>query len=409
MSMIARCEQQTVRLGSWIAIAGASRFGFGLYVQNLAAFPSNVGVSEWWGSELAIRYCSGFVRRGLLGQVSWLMTGWLGHQASYVQVLSLLMAGAVLLLGFVLGVGLVRRCGWRVGLLILMAPVGWPVMLNHAGALFRKDALQVLLGALLLLLWRSISREQPNNRRFAGFFLIALLQILAVFNHEPFTLLILPCLAFAEFQKSASWFRSLLIVAPGLTSFIVAAIHRGNLSHVYCLAENLQGLGLLPVGALPGSSITELALSKPSFFTWDLSTVALAWSTVHFLVMSLAATASYVLLMSQSSVAYPLRKSACLWCIQLLAALPLFMATIDYGRWLAMMFCAGLFLILTVLPADKHVVIRPSMSAPILAQYSLIILELLVLPTHCCTYGFERIYALIPYSGLSIVKSMIHL
>ena len=293
MNLIARFEQPTLRLASWLAIAGALLFGLGLYIQNLAAFPSNVGVSEWWGSELAIRYCSGFVRRGLLGQVSWLMTGWLGHQASYVQVLSLLMAGAVLLLGFLLGVGLVRRCGWRVGLLILMVPVGWPVMLNHAGALFRKDALQVLLGAVLLLLWRSISREQSKNRRFAGFFLIALVQTFAVFNHEPFALLILPSLAIAEFQKSSSWFRSLLIVSPGLTSFLVAAIHRGNLSQVNCLAESLQGLGLLAPAARPGSSITELALSKPSFFTWDLSTAALSWSAGHFVVMSLAALASY--------------------------------------------------------------------------------------------------------------------
>ena len=82
MNLIARFQQETLRLASWLAIAGSLLFGFGLYVQNLAAFPSNVGVSEWWGSELAIRYCSGFVRRGLLGQVSWLTTGWLGHQAS---------------------------------------------------------------------------------------------------------------------------------------------------------------------------------------------------------------------------------------------------------------------------------------------------------------------------------------
>jgi len=406
MSMIARCEQQTLRLGSWLAIAGALLFGFGLYVQNLAAFPSNVGVSEWWGSELAIRYCSGFVRRGLLGQVSWLMTGWLGHQASYVQVLSLLMAGAVLLLGFVLGVGLVRRCGWRIGLLILMAPVGWPVMLNHAGALFRKDALQVLLGALLLLLWRSIAREQPKNRHLAGFFLIALVQILAVFNHEPFALLILPCLAIAEFQKSSSWFRSLLIVSPGLTSFLVAAIHRGNLSQVNCLAQSLQGLGLLAPAARPGSSITELALSKPSFFTWDLSTAALSWSAGHFVVMSLAALASYGLLMSSSGLAHPLRKAVGLWCLQLIAALPLFMATIDYGRWFAMIFCSGLFLVLIATrPRGNHSCVSVSGTLKT-SQVALILIELLVLPTHCCTYGIDRIYSVIPYAGLSAWKSL---
>ena len=409
MNLIARFQQQTLRVASWLAIAGALLFGLGLYVQNLAAFPSNVGVSEWWGSELAIRYCSGFVRRGLLGQVSWLTTGWLGHQASYVQALAVLMAGAVLLLGFVLAVWLVRRCGWRVGLLILMAPVGWPVMLNHAGALFRKDALQVLLGALLLLLWRSISREQLTGRRFAGLFLIAFVQIFAVFNHEPFALLILPCLAFAEFQKSASWFRSLLIVSPGLTSFLVAAIHRGNLRQVHCLAQSLKGLDLLAPDAWPGSSITELALSKPSFFTWDLSTSALAWSAVHVVVMSLAVLASYGLLMSTSGFAHPIRNAVGLWSLQLLAALPLFMATIDYGRWLAMMFCSGLFFVLMITPPPRVSVCVQNARALTLSQLTLILVELLVLPTHCCTYGIDRIYAVIPYAGLSAWKSILQI
>ncbi|WP_415399116.1 hypothetical protein [Synechococcus sp. W4D4] len=409
MNLIARFQQQTLRVASWLAIAGALLFGLGLYVQNLAAFPSNVGVSEWWGSELAIRYCSGFVRRGLLGQVSWLTTGWLGHQASYVQALAVLMAGAVLLLGFVLAVGLIRRCGWRVGLLILMAPVGWPVMLNHAGALFRKDALQVLLGALLLLLWRSISREQLTSRRFAVFFLIAFVQIFAVFNHEPFALLILPCLAFAEFQKSASWFRSLLIISPGLISFLVAAIHRGNLRQVHCLAESLQGLGLLAPDAWPGSSITELALNKPSFFTWDLSTAALSWSAVHFVVMSLAALASYGLLMSTTCFAHPLRKAVGLWCLQLLAALPLFMATIDYGRWLAMIFCSGLLLVLIATPTHRYDICTSNLRILNTSQLTLVLVELLVLPTHCCTYGFDRIYAVIPYAGLSAWKSILHI
>ena len=38
MNLIARFQQQTLRLASWLAIAGSLLFGFGLYVQNLAKF-----------------------------------------------------------------------------------------------------------------------------------------------------------------------------------------------------------------------------------------------------------------------------------------------------------------------------------------------------------------------------------
>ena len=62
---------RTFRLLQSVAIAGALAYATALYLANLLAWPGNVSVREWWGSELAIRYCAGFVRRGLLGQLSW--------------------------------------------------------------------------------------------------------------------------------------------------------------------------------------------------------------------------------------------------------------------------------------------------------------------------------------------------
>ena len=405
MNLASRFQQLTLRLGSWLAIAGALLFGLGLYIQNLAAFPSNVGVSEWWGSELAIRYCSGFVRRGLLGQMSWLTTGWLGYQAFYVQVLALLMAGAVLLLGFALGVGLVRRCGWRVGLLILMAPVGWPVMLNHAGALFRKDALQVILGAVLLVVWRWGWIQSVGFKKVLIGLLLASIEVFAVFNHEPFALLILPVLAIAAFARSRSFWQSLVLIGPGCLAFLIAAWKRGDWAQVQCLGSDLQRLQLLLPGALPGSSITELALSKPSFFTWDLLPGQLFWSLVHGLVMSLAAVSAYALLMRRSGLQRAWFGALALWLTQCLCAMPLFLATIDYGRWFSMMFGAGLFLILISLsrPARK-LYGAGTIECSLPSQWSLLLLELVVIPTHCCTYSFDSIFSPIPYAALGLLK-----
>jgi len=397
MNLIARFQQQTLRLASWLAIAGALLFGLGLYVQNLAAFPSNVGVSEWWGSELAIRYCSGFVRRGLLGQLSWLTTGWLA--------LALLMAGAVLLFGFVLAVGLVRRCGWRVGLLILMAPVGWPVMLNHAGALFRKDALQVFLGAALLAVWRWGWSSSTGFKKVLAGCLLAAIQVFAVFNHEPFALLILPVLAIAAYGKSRAWLTSFILVLPGWLAFVVAALKRGDWFQVQCLGSDLQRLNLLRPGALPGSSITELALSKPSFFTWDLLPHQLSWSLVHGVVMSFAAVSAYALLMNSSGVHRAWTKASALWFTQCLFAIPLFLATIDYGRWFSMIFGSGLFLILICFREFFKGSFRSqALHSPLMPQWSLISLEIVAIPTHCCTYSFDSIFGLIPYSALGILK-----
>ena len=401
-------QSKRLLLLSILSISSSLLYGFTLYYLNLNVFPSNVGVSEWWGSELAIRYCSGFVRRGLLGQISWLTTGWLGYQAFYVQVLALLMAGAVLLLGFALGVGLVRRCGWRVGLLILMAPVGWPVMLNHAGALFRKDALQVVLGAVLLAVWRWGWIQSVGFKKVLIGLLLTSIEVLAVFNHEPFALLILTVLAIAAFAISRSVWHSLVLIGPGCVAFLIAAWKRGDWAQVQCLGSDLQRLQLLLPGALPGSSITELALSKPSFFTWDLLPGQLSWSLVHGLVMSLAAVSAYALLMRRSGLQRAWLGATALWLMQCLCAMPLFLATIDYGRWFSMMFGAGLFLILICCQrSPKEVLKFQLVGVPALSQWMLVLLEIALIPTHCCTYSADAVFGFIPYAGLSQVKAIV--
>ncbi|MBD2551645.1 hypothetical protein H6G65_19155 [Microcystis elabens FACHB-917] len=396
----------------WIAISGAISYATALYVANLLAWPANLSVREWWGSELAIRYCEGFVRRGILGQLAWLISDSVGWQSAYVHVLSLVMALAALGVGLGLGWLLVRRCGWRLGLLILAAPVGWPVLLESAGSTFRKDPLQILLGLLLLWIWCQQVRGRSLRAAPAAWALLAGVQVFAVFNHEPFALLILPVLAIAALGTRQDWGRALLATAPGLLAFLLAVWHKGNAAQVACLRADLQRLNLLAPGELPGSSITELALSRPSFFTWDLSPPQLGWTLVHALAMSLVAVLAYALLFGlaqhSASGSAPLGRAIRLWLLQLALASPLLLTTVDYGRWFAMLFCAGIGLILLgrQWPVRQPNVGRLSSTVP-LAAVALAGLELVLLPSGCCTYQASQIMAVIPYAAASHWKALV--
>lgn len=397
----------------WLAIVGALAYALALYLRNLLAWPANVSVHEWWGSELAIRYCAGFVRRGLLGQSAWQATGWMGQQQHYVSWLALGMAAAALVLGGGLGWLLVRFCGWRLGLLILAAPAGWPVLMVHGGGTFRKDALQILLGALLLWWWRDRVAGRSVARAPAAWLGLGVVQVVAVCNHEPFALLTLPLLALAAWWERRRLVTALLAVAPGVLAFLFTVWRRGNAEQVSCLQADLQRLGLLASGEQPGSSITELALSRPSFFTWDLTPPQLGWSLVHGITMTAAVVLAYAVVMQ---VRRPheggrtlLVAAASLWGLQLLAAAPLFLATIDYGRWITMMFCSGLVLLLlqpsiqpaTALPA------QPDRAHRLPLATALAVLLILVLPSHCCTYGPQQIFAWIPYAAASQWKQLL--
>jgi hypothetical protein len=401
-------------LFQWIAIAGALAYAFSLYVANLIAWPANISVLQWWGSELAIRYCQGFVRRGIFGQIAWQLGGWLGRQQHYVLALSLVMALAVLAVGIWLGWLLVRRCGWRLGLLILAAPVGWPVLLESAGSTFRKDPLQILLGLLLLWIWHQRVRGRSLRAAPAAWFLLAVVQVFAVLNHEPFALLILPVLAIAALGVRRDWSRALMATSPGLLAFLLAVWNKGTTSQVACLRDDLQRLGLLGPTEMPGSSITELALSRPSFFTWDLSASQLGWTLLHGLAMSLVAVLAYALVVGMGSSSAsasgspPLVRAIRLWTVQLAVASPLLLTTVDYGRWFAMLFCAGLGLLLVGRPEPtRQINVGPILSSGGLFAVALAGLELVLLPTGCCTYEAAHIMAVIPYAAASHWKALV--
>ncbi|MFM7268025.1 MAG: hypothetical protein ACKOZT_05485 [Cyanobium sp.] len=396
----------------WIAPSGALAYSLALYIANLLAWPANASVREWWGSELAIRYCLGFVRRGLLGQASWLVSGWLGRQADYSLVLSLLMAIATLGVGVALGTLLVRQCGWRLGLLILAAPAGWPVLLESAGATFRKDPLQILMGLLLLGLWRRGVRGRRPLQASLAWAALAGVEILAVLIHEPFSLLVLPTLAIAAFWTFRRLGAALLAITPGLLALGAVILHRGSALDVACLSQDLQRLGLLAPGEAPGSSIRELALARPAYFTLDLGSSELAWSLVHGLLMSLVVVLAYCLLLQRlnhgPTQSVPLLPALRLWLLQLTLALPVILTAVDYGRWIAMLFCSGLGLILicgSILRTSSE--LSPLQIPPAPCRGGLAALELTLLPSGCCTYALAQIVAVIPYAAASHWKALL--
>ena len=399
----------------WLSFISAFVYSCALFALNLSSFPSNVGVSEWWGSELAIRYCSGFVRRGILGQTAWSLTSLFDKQSAYVVVLSTLMALSSVILGFLLLYCLRKKLSLLPALLVLFSPTAYPVMLTHAGSLFRKDAFQLCLFFLILLLVKKFDESSSSMKRSFLYCATAGLQIFAVLNHEPFALLILPALFLARLFASHGYRDALMFSVPGVATFLLAAAYKGRPQDVSCLQTSLQSIGLLPPGARPGSSITELALTKPSFFTWDLTTDQLAWSLLHAILAICITWSCYLLIARRNKICYqPWKQAGLFLLIQLLVALPLYMATIDYGRWFAMLACAGMLALLTMPTGESLNTRKAQMLATktdqTTARIPLVLLSLgclFVVPTHCCTYAFAQIFTSVPYSGIGIWKQLL--
>jgi len=325
------------------------------------------------------------------------------------------MALSSLVLVFILYRLLRSKLALLPSLLILSAPTAMPVMLTHAGSLFRKDAFQLCLFALVLFIVHRFDAASSVRRKTFFYGLAAVLQVAAVFNHEPFALLITPALFLARLLSRKGYRKSFLLVLPSAVAFALAVINKGRLEDVNCLQASLRSVELLPENALPGSSITELALTKPSFFTWDLSAGQLGWSLLHGFLAVCITWACYVLIVRQlSHRALPSRKAGVFLFSQILIALPLFMATIDYGRWFAMLACAGMLALLSIPKNEVASAQQISLADPekfgMANHWPLVLLSvsaLVVIPSHCCTYQSSQVFASVPYAGLSVWKKII--
>jgi hypothetical protein len=133
--------------------------------------------------------------------------------------------------------------------------------------------------------------------------------------------------------------------------------------------------------------------------------------------MSLAGLLAYAIVIGRLRPEQPW--SSCwgdagrLWALQLLAGLPVFLTAIDYGRWLAMLFCSGILSLCLVQPRPADPVARATEPGVAGAGarlrglgVALATLELVVLPAHCCTYGPRAILAAIPYAAASQWKAL---
>lgn len=128
--------------------------------------------------------------------------------------------------------------------------------------------------------------------------------------------------------------------------------------------------------------------------------------------MSMVAVLAYALLLRLSQPSNGLKpgfgKACSLWAIQLGVAMPLFVTTVDYGRMMAMTFCSGLAYLLLFRTPDPAAMatVAPRSDRPWPAAW-LALLELWLLPSHCCTYSIKQIIAFVPYAAASQWKALL--
>lgn len=295
------------------------------------SIPSSVAMNNWGMTEWLISYDAGFVRRGLAGEIissisalTWLPPPWIAVFTSITAYIGLIYV-------------VIKKIRLKLPVYLILSPLflGLPVYSNF---LIRKDVLQILLLAIILLIIKN------KGSRFAALF-ANLITCIATANHEAFAFFGLPLVMISYsivFYKKIFSLHSLLIFSPSVfftilcftlkgdlaTSSIITKNWNALLSTEYnrycCLNESSAAIGAIGWSTFKGLS---LSLSVLNDFLYDVFWVPLIW-ILNFSASLILISQFFFKDHQQRQGFYKIA------LIQTCLISPLFVLGWDFGRWI---------------------------------------------------------------------------
>jgi hypothetical protein len=299
--------------------------------------PGLLGSNDW-----LINYEGGFVRRGLAGELLYLVHQALGF-SSLTQDLLVLQTGLYVAVGVVVSI-LALRIRNRLLPWVLLSPAAFLFSSYSVLGGFRKDLLLFLGLGLLALAARTTHVGWRWTWCVAG----SLLYVVFVLSWEA-GILFLPLVVAFLFEATrslASRWPTLLtgaVVGVSLVGFALELLHPGNTRVVSGICDSLRRAGIpYHVNCLPGGSgILGIAWLQLSWHD-SAHQVAALWPGYGFYVVWLAiGLAPFV-------VSRWLPRHLVVTALAVGAVLPLFVVGSDYGRWVHLaVTCLTLYWLMT--------------------------------------------------------------
>jgi hypothetical protein len=292
---------------------------------------------DWIIGDWLINYQGGFVRRGLPGEVVYLV-GHLVHVSPIHLIVALyLILTLIYLLAFrSLALGASKRY-WVAAILLSPATLGFQVL--HVQAGFRKEYiyLAALSGFLLLL------RRQQFSDAALSIYMAACL-VLAVFSHES-TLFYAPYFLVALVFSGRSVVEAVKVCAiPFLLTLIAALLcmsHMGNAQQVGQICSSL-GYGITSAKNDVCSSFGAINYLSYTREMARADTLSVMRQYQYLRIYPLLAVLSLLPVMvgsralAKAGQADKIRVLQIVAAISILGSLALFFYAIDWGRWISM-------------------------------------------------------------------------
>ena len=301
----------------------------------------------WTIGEWLINYHGGFNRRGLFGSLIYAIS-------SSTQINPIFFIHLFSSISYILFLNLIMKCRFHFSKTFLLSPL---VALSPVlGQFFiRKDIFEIVSYGLCTIII-------TNTNRIHSFFLINIISIIAILNHESYIFVAIPSLIILLFlinlksdtkeKKLTIIAKSIMFIIPSLIVGILVFYFKGNESTAIAIHNSWQKLSNIlpkdgklfeykPTGAINaiGKDINDakelLMLATFGDFSFDkLIYTPAAWLLTIFISAQIFVGNGY----------YHTRKlKANILLIQFTFVSPLFFLGWDYGRWIFLWISSSIF------------------------------------------------------------------
>jgi len=332
-----------------------------LFVAIALALPSQLrngyAKSSWQLSEWLINYQGGFIRRGLPGEILWQLNERWGVDP-YLAVVSLTLAVYVVVIGYAIRAAWVGRLPWA--FVPASMALGFPVFGQDW---LRKDVLLLVLFALAL---RLVFIRSPIARILG----LNAVIVIAVLSHEAFIFFALPAIVWIGLRHRG--IRSLMELAPSWMATFAVVLFHGSSELAQRVWTSWAGITFTGTNLAqgPANSASPLAAVESLGWSatrgWEITKGALAATTHGVPVVLVWAVIIPLVLVTTIAILGPHFVAALaspdegldrlsflgLAAAQFLVILPLYIAGVDWGRWL-FLWASSIGAILVVVPRPE--------------------------------------------------------
>lgn len=147
---------------------------------------------SWEISEWLINYQGGFVRRGLAGQVLWMLEQW--HPFDVRVAITLFCIISTIVVLWVI-VRIFNRRGWA----LLIIPTGFCLGFTMFSTWARRDFLSLMLAYAIFVLFRHVARNPGKRTGWIAFYIVSATQLLI---HEASFFYTFPILVLLDYHNS---------------------------------------------------------------------------------------------------------------------------------------------------------------------------------------------------------------